>query len=58
MEEYDGIIDDDPALDVIMIEEMEKENKKGSDGQNNGGCLSVIAILILPVSIVSIKLFM
>ena len=35
MEDYDGIIDDDSALDIIMIEEMENSGVV-SAVQSNG----------------------
>ncbi len=41
----DGLFDEDPALDYILYEEVTKEDQSGGEG---GGCLSVIAILVLP----------
>ena len=49
-DEDHGLLDDDPALDYILYEEMEKE-KKGP--QNNGGCLGVFVLLLLPFSTVA-----
>ena len=46
-DDYDGIIvDDDPALDCILYEEMTKEDK---NRQNGGGCLGVV-ILLAPLA--------
>jgi hypothetical protein len=45
-DEYNGLIDDDPALDCILFEEMRKEDKGGS---GKGGCLGMLLILVLPV---------
>ena len=42
-EEMKNLMDDDPALDYILYEDMERKG-----GQKGGGCLGVIAILILP----------
>jgi len=42
-EEMENLMDDDPALDYILYEDMERKG-----GQKGGGCLGVIAILILP----------
>ncbi len=43
--EYDGLMDDDPALDYILYEDMEQKG-----GQKGNGCLGVVAILILPLA--------
>ncbi len=43
-DDFDGLLDDDPALDYILYEDMEKKG-----GQKGGGCLGVVAILILPL---------
>ena len=42
-----GLLDDDPALDYILYDEMEKEKKKP---KNNGGCLGVFVMLLLPLA--------
>ncbi len=44
--EYDGLLDDDPALDYILYEEMTQE--EGGKGQGGKGCLGVIVLLLLP----------
>ncbi len=43
-DDYDGLMDDDPALDYILYEDMERKGE-----QKGGGCLGVVAILILPL---------
>ncbi len=43
--EDNGLLDDDPALDYILYEEMEKDQKSS---KGNGGCLGVLALLFLP----------
>lgn len=52
-EEYNGLFDDDPALDCILFEEMRKENaqKKG-----RGGCLGILVIFLIPVCCLTIHL--
>ena len=48
MEDFDGIIDDDPVLDIIMIEEMEKEGKREpQQPRNHEGCLGVITLILI-----------
>ena len=44
-EEMENLMDDDPALDYILYEDMEKNG-----GQKGGGCLGVIAIFLLPLT--------
>ena len=43
--EDDGLLDDDPALDFILYEEMEKDQK---EPKGNGGCLGVLVLFLLP----------
>ena len=31
-DEYDGLIDDDPAVDFILYEGLEREQDKGKEG--------------------------
>ena len=38
--EYEGLIDDDPALDYIMYRKMTREERPGPS-RNNSGCLVV-----------------
>ncbi len=49
-DEDHGLLDDDPALDYILYEKMEKE---GETSQKNGGCLGVFVLLLLPFSTVA-----
>jgi len=42
-EEMGNLMDDDPALDYILYEEMEQKR-----GEKGGGCLGVMTVLILP----------
>ena len=45
-DDYDGLLDDDPALDYILYEEMTKEEENQHPSK---GCLGVIIfLLILP----------
>ena len=44
-EEMVNLMDDDPALDHILYEDMEQKG-----GQKGGGCLGVVAILLLPLA--------
>lgn len=50
----DNIFDDDPALDYIMSEEVENQDK-GHGGKS--GCLGVILIIATPVVLFSISSF-
>jgi hypothetical protein len=49
-EEHPGIIDDDPALDVILLDEMEKETRKTP--QQNGGCTGMLLLFLLPAGLI------
>ena len=44
-EDNRGLIDDDPALDYILYEEMNKDDGRPS---GKGGCLGLMLILFLP----------
>ena len=46
-ENMDNLMDDDPALDYILYEDMDRGNR---DGKGGNGCLGVIVLLILPLS--------
>ena len=46
-DEQQHLLDEDPALDYILYEEMEKESK--NDPQT-GGCLTLAFVLSLPFS--------
>ena len=41
------IVDDDPALDYILYEEMSKNDRKKGD---RSGCFGLVVLLFLPVS--------
>lgn len=45
-EEFHGLLDDDPALDCILFEEMRKEQDKGG---GKTGCFGGLLILVSPV---------
>jgi len=42
------IVDDDPALDFILYEEMTKNDRKQKGGR--GGCFGIVVLLLLPVA--------
>jgi|MTBAKSStandDraft_2_1061841.scaffolds.fasta_scaffold51036_2 hypothetical protein len=44
---YPGILDEDPALDFILLNEMEKEVSKGSPRQK-GSCSGIILLFLVP----------
>lgn len=46
--DHEGLLDNDPALDYILYEEMEKEIKRQA---GKGGCLAVLVGLIVLVSL-------
>lgn len=43
-DDYDGLLDDDPALDYILYEEMTKEEENQRPPK---GCLGVFIFLLL-----------
>jgi hypothetical protein len=43
-----GLLDDDPALDFILYEEMVKDEQQRR-GKNLGGCLSLILLMVVPL---------
>ncbi len=47
--QYKGLIDNDPALDCLLYQEMSKESKRPSSSNNNKGCLGSVALIFLPV---------
>ncbi len=49
-QDLDNLMDDDPALDYILYEDMEHGNKGGN------GCLGIIVLLILPLAAIVICL--
>ncbi len=52
-EEYNGLFEDDPALDCILFEEMRKEN---AQNEGRGGCLGILIIFLIPVCCLAIHL--
>jgi hypothetical protein len=54
-EKHPGVLDDDPALDIILLEEMEKEERRTPPKQG-GGCLSLILLCQLPAGILFLRL--
>lgn len=52
-DEYNGLLDDDPALDCILFEEMRKED---AQRRERGGCLGMLVILLIPTSYLVIHL--
>ncbi len=44
-DDHDGLIDDDPALDCLLFEEMRRDNNQRS----RGGCLGLLLTLLIPV---------
>ncbi len=49
--DHDNIMDDEPALDTILYEDMNNNTP-----QEGGGCLSVIVIFLLPFSTMALLL--
>jgi len=50
-DEYNGLLDDDPALDCILFEEMRKED---AQRRERGGCLGILIIFLIPVCYLAI----
>ncbi len=44
----DGLLDEDPALDYIIYEDMTSDERAGKQGQ---GCLGFVAIVVLPIAL-------
>lgn len=42
--DHDGLLDDDPALDCILFEEMRRDDQPG-----RGGCFGLIVVFLTPV---------
>lgn len=56
-EEHHGLLDDDPALDFILYNEMVKDEKRPPKGK--GGCLSLVLFVIAPfISLILLLLFL
>jgi hypothetical protein len=45
---HDNIFSDDDALDFILYEEFEKQDRKRKG--DKGGCLSIVVLILLPVA--------
>ena len=45
-DEHNGLLDDDPALDFVLYQEMEKENRQPG---SKSGCLAGVLLFILPI---------
>lgn len=46
---YPGILDDDPVLDIILLNEMEKEQRRPS--RQNSGCAGVLLVFLVPAAL-------
>lgn len=46
-EEPHGLLDDDPALDCILLEEMRKEGR-GNRQKPGSGCLGLLVLMVMP----------
>jgi hypothetical protein len=46
LQDNQGLLDEDPALDCILYEDMNKEDSRPS---GKGGCLGLMLILFLPI---------
>ena len=52
-DEYNGLLDDDPALDCVLFEEMRNEDAQRKGG---GGCLGILVIFLIPACYLVIHL--
>ncbi len=52
-DEYNGLLDDDPALDCVLFEEMRKED---AQRKGRGGCLGILVIFLIPACYLVIHL--
>lgn len=43
-----GLIDEDPALDYILYNQMANEDQR-SQGRRQGGCLSLVLVMLFPL---------
>jgi len=46
--ENHGLLDEDPALDFVLYEEMVKDEQQRR-GKGSGGCLSLILLMSIPL---------
>jgi hypothetical protein len=42
-EEHEGLLDEDPALDYVLYEEMQKEDGSKKPSGNSGCCILLLA---------------
>jgi hypothetical protein len=50
LDEHNELLDDDPVLDYMLYQEMEKENRLPRE---NGGCLTFLLLTALPLALYS-----
>jgi len=46
LDDMKGLLDDDPALDYILYEDMTQDHKD----QNKSGCLGLVLLFLLPIT--------
>ena len=50
LENHNDIFNKDPALDFMIIEDLEQEiDPPGKNGRKNNGCFGLALILLLPI---------
>ena len=49
LDDYDGIFDDDDALDYIIYEDVINDSTPSPRG-NNHGCLGMVVVLLTPLT--------
>jgi len=47
-DEPHGLLDDDPALDYILYEEMQKDERDDGNRPKGGGCLGLLFLITAP----------
>ena len=52
MKDDENIFDDDDALDYIIYKEMNKQSQGNHNKPGNTGCLGVLALVVLPVTVI------
>ena len=57
-DEPHGLLDNDPALDYILYEEMRKDERGGGNKPKGGGCMGLLLLVVLPVGPVMFGLFL
>ncbi len=48
-DDFDGLLDDDPALDGLLFEEMRRD-----DQRDGGGCVSLLLLLLVPAGFLAL----